>query len=79
MGALRWDGRDARLCIENRFCIPARLFGFNPDEPEHGANPARSPVVQLNPCTGQARGLAAVIQSRIGKGTMCRFPVDCFT
>ena len=59
---------DAHLWIENRFRIPAHLYGFNPDESKHGVNPARSPVVQLNPCTGQARGLAAAIQSRICRG-----------
>ena len=42
MGALRWDGRDARLHIENRFRILARLYGFTPDEPEHEVNLARS-------------------------------------
>ncbi len=38
---------DAYLWIENRFRILAHLYGFNPDEPEHGANPARSVFVQL--------------------------------
>ena len=42
MGALRWNSGDARLRIENRFCIFARLYGFNPDELEHGVNLARS-------------------------------------
>ena len=65
----RWD---ARFCIENRFPLFARFDRFRNHEPGHGANPARSPVVQLNPCTGQARGLAAEIQVRIERGTMCR-------
>jgi len=32
--------------------------------------------VQSNPCAGQARGLTAVIQARIEKGTMCGFPLN---
>ena len=50
MGALlplRMDSEDARTCIENRFTVFAGIYRFNPDEPEHDVNPARSVFVQL--------------------------------
>ena len=59
---------DARFRIENRFRIFARLYGFKPDEPEHGANPARSLFVQSVSCSEQAPRPPAAFQSRIGKG-----------
>ena len=68
MGALRWDGRDARACIENRFRILARLNGFKHDGPEHDVFLARSLVVKLKHARDKSRGLAAVIQSRIERG-----------
>ena len=68
MGALRWDGRDARLRIENLFSIPARLYGFNTDESKHGVNLARSPVVQLKHAQDKSCGLAAEIQARMEGG-----------
>ncbi len=57
------DSEDARTCIENRFTVFAGIYRFNPDEPEHDVNLARSVFVQLK---------HAVIQARIGKGTKCR-------
>ena len=57
------DSEDARTCIENRFTVFAGFYRFNPDEPENEANLARSVFVQLK---------HAVIQARIGKGTMYR-------
>ena len=47
MGALRWNGRDARFCIENRFSIFAHLDRFRNHEPGHGVNPAQSVFVKL--------------------------------
>jgi hypothetical protein len=49
--------------------IPARSFLFNPDEPENEANLARSVFVQLKHARDKSRGLAAVIQARIGHRT----------
>ncbi len=48
--------------------ILAGRFRFNPDEPEHGGNLARSSVVQLKHAQDKSCGLAAVIQSRIERG-----------
>ena len=67
MGALRWDGRDARTCIENCFTLFAHLDRFR-----HGERNMEASSRGLLSCSRNMRrqvcGLAAVIQSRIGRG-----------
>ena len=54
--------------------IFAGLYELQLERVEHGANPARSSVVQLKHAQDKSCGLAAVIQARIGKGTKYGFP-----
>ena len=68
MGALRWDGRDARYCIENRFFLFARFCRFRRDEPENEVNLARSLFLKLKHAQDKSCGLAAVIQARMERG-----------
>ena len=60
---------DARACIENLLPIFAHPDRFRNHEPEHGANPARSSVVQLNPCAEQVLRAPPAFQARIGHRT----------
>ena len=80
MGALRWDGRDARYCIENQSTLFAHFCRFRRDEPENEANPARSSHVRLKHAQDKSCGLAAEIQARIRRcsrvraaGSVCSF------
>ncbi len=57
--------RDARLRIENRFRIFARLCRLRITEPEHGAVHARSLLVQPKHAQNKFCGLTAEIQARI--------------
>ena len=61
-------GGDARFCIEKRFSLFAQFCRFKSDEPENGANLARSSHVLLKHAQDKSCGLAAVIQSRIERG-----------
>ena len=61
--SLGWKGR-AGVQLENG-AIFADLYRFNPDEPEHGGNLARSLFVQSKHARSKLLGLAAVIQARI--------------
>ena len=67
MGALRWDLRDARTCIENCFTLFAHLDRFR-----HGERNMEASSRGLLSCSRNMRrqvcGLAAVIQARIGRG-----------
>ena len=65
MGALRWDGRDARACIENRFTLFARCFGLQTERAETWRQPGLIAEVRLNPCAGQVLRAPPVIQARI--------------
>ncbi|MBQ5356281.1 MAG: hypothetical protein IIU08_10475 [Clostridia bacterium] len=53
--------------------IFAGLYGLQLERAEHGANPARSSVVQLKHAQDKSCGLAAVIQSRIERGQCAGF------
>ena len=53
--------------------IFAGLYGLQLERVEHGANPARSSVVQLKHAQDKSCGLAAVIQSRIERGQCAGF------
>ena len=75
MGALRWDGRDARTFIENRFTLFARFCRLQIGRAEHGVNLARSLFVQPKHAQDKSCGLTAEIQSRIGRGQCAGFPV----
>ena len=79
MGALRWDSGDARFCIENRFTLFARFCRLQIGRAEHGDNPARSVFGKPKHAQDKSCGLTAVIQSRIGRGTMCGRSGYCFT
>jgi len=68
MGALRWDGWDARFCIENRFTLYARFCRLQIGRAEHEGFLARSVFVQLKHAQDKSCGLTAVIQARIGRG-----------
>ena len=63
---------DARFCIENRSTLFAHFCRFRHDEPENGANLARSSHVRLKHARSKLLGLAAVIQARIGRWTRVR-------
>ena len=65
MGTLRWNGRDARFCIENRFTVFARFCRLQIGRARHGDNLARSVFGKLKHAQDKSCGLAAVIQSRI--------------
>ena len=65
-------GFDRRAVVQSgNGAIFADFFKFRPDEPERGANLARSVFVQLKHAQDKSCGLAAEIQARIGRGTKC--------
>ena len=51
---------------------PRGLIQIQTDKPENEGNLARSVFVQPKHAQDKSCGLAAVIQARIGKGTVCR-------
>ena len=57
MGALRWDGRDARGVQPGNGAIFAGFCKFKLDEPENEANLARSVVMQSKHARDKSRGL----------------------
>ncbi len=65
MGALRWDLRGRTVVQPGNGAIFAGFCKFKPDEPERGANLARSVAVQLKHAQDKSCGLAAEIQARI--------------
>ena len=58
---------------ENALFPPSGSTERKPDEPEHGANPARSVHMQPKPARNKFRGLAAEVQARIQKGLILSF------
>ena len=59
MGALRWDGRDARTCIENFFTLFAHLDRFR-----HGERNMEVSSRGLSSCSRNMHGTSPVASGR---------------
>ena len=65
MGALRWDSRDARTCIENRFTLFARFLQIAEGRAGTWSQPGLIAEVRLNPCAEQVLRAPPAFQARI--------------
>jgi len=68
MGALRWDGRDARTFIENRFTLFARFLQIVDGRAGTWNQPGLIAEVRLNPCAEQVLRAPPAFQARMERG-----------
>ncbi len=73
MGPLRWDGRDARFCIENRFALFARLCGVRICRAGTWRQPRAVCVRAAETCAGQVLRAPPEIQARMEGGQSAVF------